>query len=43
MTNIKLGDKVVRDTATQNQGKVCVGDGAPMFRPVIRCRRQGGP
>ena len=26
MTKIKLGDKVIRDTATQNQGKVPLGD-----------------
>ncbi len=36
MTNIKLGDKVVRDAATQNHGKVCGGDCAPVFRPVTR-------
>jgi hypothetical protein len=30
---IRLGDKVVRDTATQDQGKVRLGDGAPVFSP----------
>jgi hypothetical protein len=29
---IRAGDKVARDTATSNQGKVCMGDGAPVFR-----------
>ena len=33
MTKIKLGDKVIRDTATANQGKVRLGDEAPVFRP----------
>ena len=28
---IRSGDKVVRDTATQDQGKVRLGDGAPVF------------
>lgn len=28
---IRAGDKVVRDTATQDQGKVRLGDGAPVF------------
>ena len=36
MTRIKLGDKVSRDTATANRGKVCLGDCAPVFRPAIR-------
>ena len=31
MTKIKLGDKVVRDTATVNQGKVHIGDDAPFL------------
>jgi hypothetical protein len=31
MTKIKLGDKVVRDCATLNQGKVHLGDFAPVF------------
>jgi hypothetical protein len=31
--SIRAGDKVVRDTATQNQGKVQLGDGAPVFAP----------
>jgi hypothetical protein len=30
---IRAGDKVIRDTATQNQGKVKLGEGAPIFRP----------
>ena len=29
MTNIKLGDKVVRDGATVNEGTVRLGEGAP--------------
>lgn len=29
--SIKAGDKVVRDQATQDQGKVRLGDGAPVF------------
>jgi hypothetical protein len=36
---IRAGDKVVRDAATQDQGKVRLGDFAPVFRPgdkVIR-------
>jgi len=32
MSNIRLGDKVVLDAATANQGKVCMGDCAPVFR-----------
>jgi hypothetical protein len=28
---IKSGDKVQRDEATQDQGKVRLGDGAPVF------------
>jgi hypothetical protein len=28
------GDKVIRDTATQNEGKVRLGEGAPIFRPI---------
>ena len=36
MTKIKLGDKVIRDTATANQGNVRLGDEAPVFRPAIR-------
>jgi hypothetical protein len=31
---IQAGDKVIRDTATTNHGKVCVGDCAPVFRPI---------
>ena len=31
---IYAGDKVIRDTATQNQGKVQLGEAAPMFRPI---------
>jgi hypothetical protein len=31
MTKINSGDKVVRDTATQDQGKVRLGEGAPVF------------
>jgi len=31
---IHAGDKVIRDTATQNQDKVRLGEAAPMFRPV---------
>jgi hypothetical protein len=30
---IRAGDKATRDTATANQGKVCLGDCAPVFRP----------
>ena len=36
---IRAGDKVIRDAATQDQGKVRLGDSAPAFRPgdkVIR-------
>jgi hypothetical protein len=36
MTKIKAGDKVVCDTATKNQGHVCMGDCAPVFRPIRR-------
>ena len=36
MTNIKLGDKVVRDAATAKSGQGASGDCAPVFRPVIR-------
>ena len=32
MSDIRLGDKVIRDAATANQGKVCMGDCAPVFR-----------
>jgi len=28
---IQAGDKVVRDEATQNVGKIRLGDGAPVF------------
>jgi hypothetical protein len=31
MTKIYAGDKVVRDAATENQGKVHLGDFAPVF------------
>jgi len=31
--SIRAGDKVTRDAATANQGKVRLGDGAPIFRP----------
>jgi hypothetical protein len=31
---IRAGDKVMRDTATHNQGKVQLGDGAPVFAPA---------
>jgi len=34
MTKIKVGDKVVRDSATMNEGKVRLGENAPMFRPI---------
>jgi hypothetical protein len=30
---IRAGDKVIRDAATQNEGKVKLGDAAPIFRP----------
>jgi hypothetical protein len=34
---IRAGDKVVRDIATQNQGNVQLGEGAPVFaKQVIR-------
>jgi hypothetical protein len=36
MTTIHAGDKVARDPTTANQAKVCLGDCAPVFRPVIR-------
>jgi len=32
MKKIASGDKVVRDAATANQGTVCMGDCAPVFR-----------
>jgi CRISPR/Cas system CMR subunit Cmr4 (Cas7 group RAMP superfamily) len=31
---IRAGDKVIRDAATQNQGRVKLGDAAPVFRPI---------
>jgi CRISPR/Cas system CMR subunit Cmr4 (Cas7 group RAMP superfamily) len=31
---IRCGDKVTRDAATHNQGKVQLGDGAPVFAPA---------
>ena len=31
---IHAGDKVIRDATTQNQGKVRLGEAAPMFRPI---------
>jgi len=31
---IRAGNKVIRDTATQNQGMVRLGDAAPVFRPI---------
>jgi hypothetical protein len=34
MTKISAGDKVVRDTATVNPAQVCLGDCAPVFRPI---------
>jgi hypothetical protein len=34
MTKIRLGDKVVRDSATVNEDKVRLGDAAPMFRSI---------
>jgi hypothetical protein len=35
MTKIKLGDKVIRDAATTDQGKVHLGECAPVFvRPI---------
>ena len=33
---IRAGDKVVRDTATQDSGKVRLGDNAPVFTRPIR-------
>ena len=36
MTKIKLGDKAIHDAATANQGKVHLGDDAPVFAPAIR-------
>jgi hypothetical protein len=36
MTKICAGEKVTRDTATANQGKVRLGDEAPVFSPAIR-------
>jgi hypothetical protein len=30
---VRVGDKVVRDTATVDQGKVHLGDWAPVFGP----------
>jgi hypothetical protein len=30
---VRAGDKVARDTTTTNQGKVCLGDTAPVFSP----------
>ena len=33
-----VGDKVERDAATHNQGKVQLGDGAPVFAPVSSIR-----
>ena len=36
MTKVKSGDKVIRDTATANQGKVQLGDMAPVFVHPIR-------
>jgi hypothetical protein len=35
MTKIELGDKIIRDAATVDQGKVRLGDWAPVFaRPT---------
>ena len=31
---IHVGDKVIRDTATQNEDKVRLGESAPIFRPI---------
>ena len=31
---IHAGDKVIRDTVTQNQDKVRLGESAPIFRPI---------
>jgi len=36
MATIKLGDKVIRDGATAGQGKVRLGDEAPVFVRTIR-------
>jgi hypothetical protein len=36
MTKIKVGDKAIRDATTANQGKVRLGDDAPVFAPAIR-------
>lgn len=35
-TSIRSGDKVARDIATQNSGKVRLGDFAPVFTRQIR-------
>ena len=32
--SIRAGDKVIRDAATANQGRVKLGDGAPVFGPI---------
>jgi hypothetical protein len=37
MTKIRLGDKAIRDPATANQGKVHLGDDAPVFAPAAIC------
>ena len=34
MTKIHSGDKVIHNTATANQGNVCLGDTAPVFGPI---------
>jgi len=34
MSKIKAGDKVVRDTATQNPSTVKLGDASPVFVPA---------
>ena len=34
MSNVRLGDKVIRDAATVNQNKIYLGDCAPVFRPI---------
>jgi hypothetical protein len=34
MIKTYAGDKVIRDAATVNQGNVCLGDCAPVFRPI---------
>jgi len=36
LRSIRAGDKVARDTATQDQGKVRLGDQAPVFGCAIR-------